>query len=59
VALGDAVIALSANTAIKKSLKGGSGYLEFEDGWFDIDNDATPDGSIVAKEKEALLKNKA
>jgi predicted dehydrogenase len=59
VALGDAVIALSANTAIKKSLKGGSGYLEFDDGWFDIDNDATPDGSIVAKEKEALLKNKA
>jgi predicted dehydrogenase len=56
VALGDAVIALTANTAIRKSSKGGNGYLNFDDAWFNIDDDATPDGSSVATEKNSLLK---
>ena len=45
VALGDAVIALSSTLAIRQSEKGGSGYLKFEPEWFDVDSDATPDGS--------------
>ena len=57
VAMGDAVIALTANVAIKKSMGGESGYVSFENEWFDIDNDATPDGSSVAEETTSLLKN--
>ena len=55
--MGDAVIALTANVAIKKSMGGESGYVSFENEWFDIDNDATPDGSSVAEETTSLLKN--
>jgi predicted dehydrogenase len=57
VALGDAVIALTANVAIKKSMRGESGYVSFDEAWFDIDNDATPDGSSVAEQTSGLLKN--
>jgi predicted dehydrogenase len=56
VALGDAVIALTANVAIKKSMRGESGYMSFDEAWFDIDNDATPDGSSVAEQTSGLLK---
>ncbi len=59
IAMGDAVIALTANVAIKKSMKGESGYVHFEEGWFDIDNDDTPDGSSIAEESAALLKENA
>ena len=51
-----AVIALTANVAIKKSMRGESGYMSFDEAWFDIDNDATPDGSSVAEQTSGLLK---
>jgi predicted dehydrogenase len=59
VALGDAVIALSTNVALKnandpKSKTGG--YLRFEEDWFQIDNDATPDGSDIKAETEFMEK---
>ena len=54
VALGDAVIALASNVAIDSSIKGQSGYVKFEEEWYDIDHDATPDGSSVKEENEKL-----
>jgi hypothetical protein len=33
---------------------GKGGYLEFDEAWFDVDNDATPDGSSIEKEKARL-----
>ena len=45
VALGDAVIALTATLAIHNSQKGGAGYVQFDPEWFNVDSDATPDGS--------------
>ncbi|MBN02497.1 MAG: dehydrogenase [Planctomycetaceae bacterium] len=50
VALGDAVIALACNVAMKNASEGKGGYLQFDEAWFDINSDATPDGS-VPKEK--------
>jgi predicted dehydrogenase len=56
VALGDAVIALATNVAMKKSWQGNEpGYLKFEDNWYDLNHDATPDGSSVQSEYEALV----
>ena len=55
VAMGDAVIALGANVAIKRSIRGESGYLKFTQGHFDIHSDETPDGSSVADERAKLL----
>ncbi len=54
VAMGDAVIALTANVAIKRSIQGESGYVKFDEAWFEIENDATPDGSDVATERANL-----
>ncbi len=48
VAMGDAVIALGTNVALKKSMKGEPGYLKFDEEWFEINSDATPDGSDIA-----------
>ena len=31
------------------SIKGKGGYIEFQEDWYDIDNDATPDGSSVKR----------
>jgi len=56
VSLGDAVIALTANVAVKKSIKGEPGYMKFEDAWYDMNDDATPDGSDYQKEYDALVK---
>ncbi len=56
IALGDAVIALTANTAIKASNEGKGGFIKFEDTWYDINHDATPDGSVVADEYARLVK---
>ena len=36
--------------------RGKGGYIEFDDKWYEIDDDATPDGSDVAKEYERLVK---
>jgi predicted dehydrogenase len=56
VAMGDAVIALTTNVAIKKSMNGEPGYVKFDESWFDIDSDNTPDGSDCKKEYETLTK---
>jgi len=54
VALGDAVIALACNVAIENSFKGKGGYLQFKEEWYDINHDATPDGSSLKEENEKL-----
>jgi len=59
VSLADAVIALTANTAIKNANSGKGGYLVFKDEWYDMDRDETPDGSDVAAEFDRLVKKKA
>ena len=55
--MSDAVIALTANVAIKRANEGKGGYIEFKEEWYDIDDDATPDGSVVADEMARLTKN--
>ncbi len=55
VALGDAVIALTTNVAIRRANSGEGGHLKFEEAWYDIDDDATPDGSSVEKERQRLV----
>jgi predicted dehydrogenase len=54
IALGDAVIALACNVAMENSFKGKGGYLKFEEAWYDIDKDETPDGSSLKEENEKL-----
>jgi predicted dehydrogenase len=54
IALGDAVIALACNAAIDNSSKGKGGYIQFKEAWYDINDDATPDGSSVKDEAEKL-----
>ena len=56
VAVADAVIALTSKVAIANGNAGKSGYIEFEESWFDIDKDDTPDGSTIAAETESLTK---
>ncbi len=56
VALGDAVMALTAKLAIARSAKGEGGYIRFEESWFDPQSDATPDGSSVEEEYQRLVK---
>ncbi|MCO6456545.1 MAG: Gfo/Idh/MocA family oxidoreductase [Pirellulaceae bacterium] len=56
VALGDAVIALTTNVAIRRGSTGEGGYVKFDEAWYDIDNDATPDGSDVNQETQRLVK---
>jgi predicted dehydrogenase len=54
VAMGDAVIALTTNVAIQRGMKGEAGFVKFEESWFDVDSDETPDGSSVEAELKAL-----
>jgi predicted dehydrogenase len=54
IALGDAVIALACNVAMENNFKGKGGYLKFEESWYDIDKDETPDGSSVKEENDKL-----
>lgn len=54
VALGDAVIALATNVAIDNANKGKGGYLAFDENWYKIDHDATPDGSSIKETNERL-----
>ena len=54
VALGDAVIALTTKVAMANGNAGKGGYIKFEEGWFDIHDDSTSDGSSVADEKKSL-----
>ena len=54
VAMGDAVIALATNVALKNANAGKGGFLKFDEEWFQIDSDATPDGSSIAAETEFM-----
>jgi predicted dehydrogenase len=54
VAMGDAIIALTANVAIKKSMAGEAGFVRFDEDWFDVRNDKTPDGSSIEQEMKNL-----
>ncbi len=54
VALGDAVIALACNVAMDNAFNGKGGYIKFEESWYDINHDATPDGSSLKEENEKL-----
>jgi hypothetical protein len=54
--MGDAVIALGTNVALKNAAAGKGGYLKFEEEWFQVDSDATPDGSDIAAETEFMNK---
>lgn len=56
VAMADAVIALTTNVAINKSIAGEGGYIRFKDEWFERDSNETPDGSDVEKEMVAMEK---
>ncbi len=50
VALGDAVIALTAKIAIKNSQNPsiGHGHIKFQPGWFDVNSDETPESDYRA-----------
>lgn len=56
VAMGDAVIALGTNVALKRAAAGKGGYLEFKEEWFDIASDSTPDESNIDVETEFMKK---
>ncbi|PHR96308.1 MAG: dehydrogenase [Blastopirellula sp.] len=43
VAMGDAVIALTARLASQRANAGLGGFIEFKEEWFDINSDATPE----------------
>jgi predicted dehydrogenase len=54
VALGDAVIALTTNVAIKAANSGKGGFIEFKDEWYDINSDETSDGSDITAARQQL-----
>lgn len=54
VAMADAVIALTTNVAMRRGARGEAGFVKFEESWFDVKSDDTPDGSSVAQEMEAM-----
>ncbi|MBW3598923.1 MAG: gfo/Idh/MocA family oxidoreductase, partial [Planctomycetes bacterium] len=54
VALGDAVMALTARHAMQNASQGKGGYVAFQEDWFDYKSDATPDGSSVKDEMQSL-----
>ena len=54
--MGDAVIALGTNVALKRAAKGEGGYLQFKEEWFDVNNDETPDGSDIKQETDFMNK---
>ncbi len=56
IAMGDAVIALATNVAIKNANSGKGGYLKFDEAWYDADKPETPDGSSVEDEYKKLTK---
>lgn len=56
VALGDAVIALVSNECIKRSIAGKAGFVQFQESWYDIHSDETPDGSSCKDEYSKLTK---
>ncbi|AMV35176.1 Glucose--fructose oxidoreductase precursor [Pirellula sp. SH-Sr6A] len=54
VAMADAVIALTTNVAMRKGARGEAGFVKFEESWFDVKSDDTPDGSNVSQEMDAM-----
>ncbi len=50
VAMADAIIALTTNVAMAQGAKGESGYVKFQESWFDRDTNDTPDGSQPEEE---------
>lgn len=47
VAMGDAVIALTARLAIQRANQGKGGYVQFKPEWFDLNSDATPEKDLA------------
>jgi len=56
VALSDAVIALATNVALRQAGATTGGFVQFQDAWYDLHDDTTPDGSVVADEYSRLTK---
>ncbi len=56
VAMGDAVISLGTNVALKNAAAGKGGYLQFKEEWFDINSDEVPDNSDIAAERKYMSK---
>lgn len=54
VAMADAVIALTTNVAMKRGARGEAGFVKFEESWFNVKSDETPDGSSVVEETKQL-----
>ena len=57
VALSDAVIALATNVALRQVGATTGGFIQFQDAWYDLHDDSTPDGSVVADEYSQLTKS--
>ena len=45
---------MTTKVAMNNSATGNGGFIKFEESWFDIDQDDTPDGSSVEEETENL-----
>jgi hypothetical protein len=45
---------LTTKVALDRSAAGKAGFIQFDEAWFDMDNDATPDGSSIADEQQRL-----
>lgn len=60
VALADAVIALTAKQAIQQSqVPGGSGFIRFEPGWFDVNSDEIPEAPGIEAARKVFEKEKS
>jgi predicted dehydrogenase len=55
VALADAVIALSANLAMARGAAGENPRIDFDDAWFDIESNKTPEGVAPDTKRAAYL----
>ncbi len=59
VALGDAVIALTAKLAIQNSRKkGGHGFIQYQPEWFDYKSDAVPEAESVDSARKLFASEK-
>ncbi len=60
MALGDAVIALTAKQAIKNSRDPsiGHGHIKFQPEWFEVDDPAVPEARNIAEANQILEREK-
>ena len=59
IALADAVIALTAKQAIQNSgRKGGHGFIQFQEGWFDYQSDEVPEATSIDDAKQMFAREK-